>query len=150
MTNDEPVLRTGDSDKELEDLLGDRLTEFNNAATGVDEETDFSVRVTGADGETIGGLTGWTWGDLGHIELLWVHEDHRHAGWGTRLLQAAEAEARRRGCARMTVSSYSFQAPDFYARHGYRETGRLPGVPGGHEDVYFLKELSDQADGATG
>ncbi|WP_030622301.1 GNAT family N-acetyltransferase [Streptomyces sclerotialus] len=142
MTNDEPVLRTGDADKELEDLLDERLTEFNSAVTGVVEETEFSVRVTAADGETIGGLTGSTWGDLGSIELLWVHEDHRHAGWGARLLQAAEDEARRRGCARMTVSSYSFQAPDFYARQGYRETGRLPGIPGGHEDVYFLKELS--------
>ncbi|POX42690.1 GNAT family N-acetyltransferase [Streptomyces sp. Ru73] len=142
MTDKEPVLRTGGADNDLEELLGERLDAFNNAATGGAEETEFSVRVTDTDGGIIAGLTGWTWGDLGGIELLWVHEDHRQAGWGTRLLQAAEAEARRRGCARMAVSTYSFQAPAFYARHGYRETGRLPGLPGGHEDVHFLKELT--------
>ncbi|MFE9253818.1 GNAT family N-acetyltransferase [Streptomyces sp. NPDC006879] len=134
-------LRVAGADEALEHLLDRELTEFNDEVTGRRKRTEFSVRVTGPDGETIAGLTGWTWGGLGGIELLWVSEDHRRQGWGSRLLSAAQEEARRRGCDRMIVSTYSFQAPSFYPKHGFLETGRVPGVPGGHEDVYFIKRL---------
>ncbi len=74
--------------------------------------------------------------------MLWVREDQRHVGWGGRLMRAAETEAIRRGCTDMIVSTYSFQAPGFYPRLGYRERARIQGVPGGHEDVCFHKRLS--------
>lgn len=57
-------------------------------------------------------------------------------------MRAAETEAIRRGCTDMIVSTYSFQAPGFYPRLGYRERARIQGVPGGHEDVHFHKRLS--------
>ncbi len=62
-------------------------------------------------------------------------------------MRAAEQEAARRGCTDITVSTYTFQAPGFYPKLGYRERGRIEGVPGGHEDVYFHKRL---APGTTG
>ncbi|GAA4198450.1 hypothetical protein GCM10023074_27350 [Microbispora amethystogenes] len=40
------------------------------------------------------------------------------------------------------VSSFTFQAPGFCQRHGYVEAGRMPGIPGDHEDVYMLKRLT--------
>ncbi len=128
-------------DEQLSARLGRELTAFNVAATGADDEAALSVRVTDAAGELVGGLTGWTWGGGGGISLLWVREDRRHEGWGSRLIEAAEDEARRRGCTRMIVSSFTFQAPDFYRRHGYVETGRAEGFPGGHADVHFLKPV---------
>ncbi len=73
--------------------------------------------------------------------MLWVREDARMEGWGSKLLRAAEEEARRRGCDRLIVSSFTFQAPGFYERHGYQETGRTGGFPGGASDVHFLKQL---------
>ena len=36
---------------------------------------------------------------------------------------------------------HSFQAPGFYARFGYRECGRTPGYPHGHDDIHLLKLL---------
>ncbi|MGW0612122.1 hypothetical protein [Streptomyces sp. NPDC002788] len=41
----------------------------------------------------------------------------------------------------MIVSTHGFQAPGFYPRLGYRERGRVEGVPGGHEDACFHKRL---------
>ncbi|GGX61029.1 GNAT family N-acetyltransferase [Streptomyces fructofermentans] len=134
-------LRVGGQDEELSKRLDRELTEFNNRATGAGEPAEFSVRATDGRGDVAGGLTGWFWGTLCAVDMLWVREDQRHAGWGTKLMREAEAEARRRGCADMIVSSFTFQAPDFYRRLGYRETGRTDGIPGGHQDVHLHKAL---------
>ncbi|WP_280701947.1 GNAT family N-acetyltransferase [Kitasatospora sp. GP82] len=139
------TLTTGERDTELNDRLSEELTAFNTAATGAADYGTLSVKVTDESGELVGGLAAWTWGGLCGIELLWVREDSRKDGWGSKILRAAEAEALQRGCDRMTVSSFTFQAPGFYQRHGYAETGRTLGIPGGHEDVHLFKSLTDQA-----
>jgi len=82
-----------------------------------------------------------TWGGCGYVGLLWVRDDHRGHGLGARLLTAAEAEIRRRGCDRVAMSTHSFQAPDFYARFGYTECGRTPGYPHGHDEIHLVKYL---------
>lgn len=57
------ALSVGDRDPELAEVLDKGLDEHNFAATGTSEKDQgsFSVKVTGADGEIIGGLTAWTW-----------------------------------------------------------------------------------------
>ncbi|WP_217631024.1 GNAT family N-acetyltransferase [Modestobacter sp. DSM 44400] len=63
-------------------------------------------------------------------------------GWGGRLLAAAEHVARERGCRQIIVSSFTFQAPRFYERHGYVETGRVEDIPvEGMADVQLRKRL---------
>ncbi|MGR6317035.1 GNAT family N-acetyltransferase [Micromonospora soli] len=140
-------LHVGGADAELSARLERELTAFNNAATGADDETDLSVRVVDPDGELVAGLTGWTWGGRAGINMVWVRDDQRGAGWGERLLRAAEEEARRRGCTEISVASFSFQAPDFYRRHGYSDTGIRDGIPGGHVDHQFWKSLVDDPAG---
>ncbi|WP_308312684.1 GNAT family N-acetyltransferase [Streptomyces sp. ISL-11] len=149
MTTDDhisgPTLTTGERDAELNERLTEELVAFNTAATGASDRDMFSVKVADQAGELVGGLAAWTWGGLCGIELLWVREDSRKDGWGSRILRAAEEEAQRRGCDRVVVSSFSFQAPGFYQRHGYVETGRTPGIPGGHTDVHMFKSLIERA-----
>ncbi|WP_330295074.1 GNAT family N-acetyltransferase [Streptomyces sp. NBC_00503] len=137
-----PSLTVGGGDTELNDRLTEALIAFNSAATGAPDRGTFSIKVTDEAGGLVGGLTARTWGGLCDIDLLWVREESRKDGWGSRILLAAETEARRRGCDRLSVSSFTFQAPDFYRRHGYAETGRTPGVPGGHAVVHLFKSLT--------
>jgi ribosomal protein S18 acetylase RimI-like enzyme len=134
------TVRVGGEDDALEQRLDDELTAFNGRATGAGTPEDLTVRVDDA-GELVGGLTAWLWGRCCVIETLWVREDMRHAGWGSRLMRAAEAEAVRRGCTDLIVSTYTFQAPGFYRKLGFRETGRTPGIPGGHQDVQLHKAV---------
>ena len=76
------------------------------------------------------------------IGLTWVREESRRDGLGARLLEEFEAEARSRGCTHVFVTSFTFQAPAFYERHGYRELFRWEGLPTpGSADVHFRKEL---------
>jgi GNAT superfamily N-acetyltransferase len=142
------AVQVGEQDADLAARLTEELTAFNIAATGADDQRHLSVRVDDGAGQLVAGLAGWTWGGCGGINLVWVRADCRRQGWGARLLQAAEAEARARGCTRMVVSSMTFQAPGFYQRHGYVETGRTLGLPGGHADIHLLKALSDPPDTA--
>jgi GNAT superfamily N-acetyltransferase len=148
MAHDHPeatpaTLTTGDNDADLSKALSDGLDEFNFAATGTTaaDQTSLSVKVVDADGELIGGLTGWTWAGLFGISNLWIRESSRRDGWGAKILLAAEEEAKRRGCDRASVASFTFQAPAFYQRLGYVETGRTLGIPGGFEDVHMFKQL---------
>ncbi|MTK01554.1 GNAT family N-acetyltransferase [Micromonospora sp. CP22] len=139
--SEDAVLRVLGKDEELTNRLDAELTAFNQQATGAADEAELSVRVTDADGELVAGLTGWSWGTCAGINMVWVRADRRGRGWGGRLLAAAEREARRRGCTEISVASFSFQAPGFYRRHGYLDTGRREGIPGGHVDHQFWKSL---------
>jgi GNAT superfamily N-acetyltransferase len=145
MTHDPlgPRLIAGDHDPELAAVLDAGLDEYNFAATGTGkaDQGSFSVKVLDESGEVIGGLTAWYWAGLCGIGMLWVRAADRKDGWGSKILLAAEQEARRRGCDRVCVSSFTFQAPAFYQRHGYVETGRTLGIPGGAEDVHLFKRL---------
>ncbi|MEU8590686.1 GNAT family N-acetyltransferase [Streptomyces sp. NPDC048664] len=141
------TLSVGHHDKKLNRRLSKGLDEFNQRATGTTDadQGELSVKAVDDAGELIGGLSGSTWGGLLDIDMLWVREESRGDGWGSRLLLAAEEEARRRGCDRACLSSFTFQAPEFYRQHGYVETGRTPGIPGGAEDVHLYKSLAAEA-----
>ena len=93
--------------------------------------------------ELVAGLAATLWGRVMEVEFLWVCEDRQGCGTGTRLMEAAEGVARERGCERMATQTYSFQAPGFYAKQGYREVGRVPNWTSfGHDKVIFVKDLA--------
>lgn len=134
---------TGGADAALDERLSAELDRVNAAATaGTPAPQELTVRVTDDDGELAGGLSGWTWGVGAGIAMTWVREDQRGTGTGRALLEAFEAEARRRGCDHVFVTSFTFQAPGFYERHGYRELFRWEDLPTrGAADVHLRKDL---------
>ncbi|HYB85951.1 MAG TPA: GNAT family N-acetyltransferase [Streptosporangiaceae bacterium] len=140
---DEPVLVVGDADDGLRERLDAEISAFNVAATGQDDGRPLSIAVRGDDGDLCAGLSGWTWGRCGYIEFFWVRADRRRSGLGRRMLAAAEQEIRLRGCDQVALSTHSFQAPGFYARFGYRECGRTPAYPRGHEQIHLVKRLTE-------
>ena len=90
---------------------------------------------------TVGGLLARTWGECCEVQMLWVRDDLRGHGIGGRLLGMAEQEAARRGCTLAFLDTFSFQAPGFYERHGYREFHAITGFPRGITKHYFSKGL---------
>ena len=128
---------------DLDQRLSDELDLVNAAATpGVPAARELTVRVLDDDGDLAAGLSGWTWGVAAGIGMTWVREASRGAGLGGQLLAAFEAEARSRGCEHVFVTSFTFQAPGFYERHGYLELFRWDGVPTPDAaDVHLRKDL---------
>ena len=109
--------------------LRDALIAYNIATTGYDDARSLSCFLHVED-RLVAGIDGFTWGGYAHIEHLWVDESLRGHGLGHRLLEAAEAEARARGCATIALDSHEFQAPDFYRARGYTEIGADARHPG--------------------
>lgn len=135
--------QVGEADAELDQALSDELDMVNAQATqGTAPARELTVRINDEAGRLAAGMSGWTWGVAAGIGMTWVREDTRGAGLGTRLLAEFESEARGRGCTHVFVTSFTFQAPGFYERQGYREIFRWEGVPvPGASDVHFRKDL---------
>lgn len=135
-------LTTGSADPALDARLSDELDAHNFAAVGQSNLEELTVKVEDSAGELVAGLSGWTWGTCAGIGMVWVREGSRQDGWGARMIAAAEQTARERGCRQVLVSSFTFQAPDFYRRQGYVEFARSEGLPvEGAADVHFVKPL---------
>jgi GNAT superfamily N-acetyltransferase len=116
--------------------LADEITAFNFATTGIHDGREFGAAIHDDEGGLAAGVHGWTWGGTCWIERLWVSASHRRQGLGSRLLAAVQSEARDRGCTQLALTTHTFQAPDFYRRHGFEIVGEVPQYPAGH--AYFL------------
>lgn len=118
----------------------DGLVTFNRETAGFTRGSDLLVMAR-EEGRLAGGLVGRTGHGAAFVELLYVAEPFRGTGLGTRLLDAAEDEARRRGMRQIYLDTFTFQAPGFYMKRGYAEFGRLPDFPPGHDRVWLRKAL---------
>lgn len=121
--------------------LEDRLYEFNAAATGITDGEWLAIFVRDDDDRIVAGICGNVWGGCAEIHQFWVDEPRRKQGLGTRLLEAAEQEALRRGCRQMLLMTFSFQAPAFYAKHGFEVVAVLDDHPHGHKNMLLRKQL---------
>lgn len=139
--SDEPFVIEDEPAHEDVAFLEDAIYRFNVEATGLSDGRELAIFVRGPDGEIRAGLAGHTWGGCCEVKLLWLHASERRRGLGSRLLRAAEDEARRRGCARMLIGTHTFQAPGFYARHGYAREGEIGDYPLGHGQIFLAKTL---------
>src|SRR5258707_8783235 len=122
-------------------FLEDQIDEHNMLRTGRRDFRPLASFVRDDNGAIVAGLYGFTWAGWLEIKSLWVREDLRGRGHGRRLLAAAEAEARVRGCHRVWLDSYTFQAPTFYQQFGYEVFGQLPDYPAPHGRVFLTKTL---------
>jgi GNAT superfamily N-acetyltransferase len=97
-------------------------------------------------GRTLGGLIGRTSLGLLFVELVFLPPELRNRGTGTNMLRMAEEEAVRRGCRGAVLYTISFQAPAFYAQHGWREFGRIPCHPAGTSRIFMTKDFIGEAE----
>ena len=136
------VIDTEPSPDEVQ-YLEDRIYEFNSTATGIADGEWLAIFVRDDEGRIVAGICGNTWGGCLEIRQFWVEEARRRRGLGTSLLASAEREARRRGCRQILLSTFTFQAPAFYARHGFEVVAVVDDHPRGHENLLLRKRLGE-------
>ena len=128
------------AEKEIEYIRAS-LYDFNKKIVGDDDHTPLNIVEYDDNGNIIGGILGGTYWGWMYIDILWVQEDYRHNGIGSKLLTEAEKEAVRRGCHHVHLDTMSWQAPDFYKKHGYEVIGVLPDIPSGNQKYLLMKAL---------
>ena len=120
----------------------DRLVDSHNMErSGIQDARLISIMLRSPDGALFAGLHGYTWGGYCEVKSLWVAGERRGKGLGSLLLKSTEREAKRRGCGGVLLTTHSFQAPDFYRRHGYREVVSIADCPVGHAYILMAKTL---------
>jgi GNAT superfamily N-acetyltransferase len=136
------ITRVNPSPDELQ-FLEDRIYEFNSAQTRQVDGEYFALFIRNEQQEVLAGLSGWTWASACEIQTLWVHPDWRGQGYGRKLLESAELQVQSRGCKVILISSYSFQAPGFYEKCGYKLIWQLNDFPPGHQNCFFVKRFEE-------
>ena len=133
-------MNSNPSKKEI-DFVRESLLQFNNNSVGDDGHTPLNLVEYDASGNIIAGILGGPYWGWMYVDILWVHEDHRGKGLGSKLLSMAESEALSRGCHHVHLDTMSWQAPEFYKKHGYEVIGVLPDIPLGNKKYLLMKKL---------
>ena len=93
--------------------------------------------------EVVGGeLAGIGYWNGLEIKVLWVKEEYRGQGLGSRLLEYVEKVAREKGATVSMLDTFDFQAKEFYLKKQYTIIGELPNFPQGHTRIYLSKKLA--------
>lgn len=117
------------------------LVRFNREQAGPLQYTRVVLSVRDGKRQLMGGLILQSYWRESFIELLWLSARARRAGFGSRLIKEAERRARRRGSRLIHLNTYSFQAPRFYEKQGYRRFGGISGSPRGESRHFYVKRL---------
>jgi GNAT superfamily N-acetyltransferase len=118
------------------------LVRYNRSKAGPLNYSRDVISVRGSRGRVLGGLILQSYWRESYIELLWLPDRARAKGHGSELLQEAERRARRRGSRLIHLNTYSFQAPGFYKKQGYRLFGSISGSPRGATRYFYVKRLA--------
>ena len=135
------VVLTDAPDVVAQAVIGDELDRFNEAYTGVKHSTPLAMLIKNAQDVVIGGLLGHTSLGLFFVDLVFLPDDLRSSGLGSKILQQAETEAIRRGCCQALLYTIAFQAPGFYRRHGYEVFGEVQSGPPDQARIFMTKQL---------
>ena len=142
--SDEGVTFETRADPVLCKNLTDGLQAFNASHLPQEVEAQpLQIYAKTASGDLVGGIVAKTIWEWLEISVLWVEDSLRGHGLGSELLRRAETEAIQRGCRYARLSTWDFQALDFYQRHAYISYGRLDDYPEGHTVHYLRRDLGD-------
>ena len=141
MTEKYEIVRVEKIEDPVWEAVGMGLHQYNIQQAGPDQGLSLCFVLLAPDQQIVGGVIAEThWGWL-YINLMFVNEELRGQGYGHQLLILAEEEARRRGAKHAYLDTFSFQAPEFYQKHGYQVFGELQDFPPGQQRYYLRKDL---------
>lgn len=126
---------------EEEHLILQKLKAFNIATFGESDRRELTIPLYGDGGDIRGGLVGYTGRGWLYVSMLYIPEELRGQGLGSRVLGMAEEEARKRGCIGAYIDTMNSAALKLYLKLGYAEIGRLDALADGHVVTWLAKRF---------
>ena len=125
-----------DNDALMEGLITCYEREMNET-----KDKEFSVFLKNDLGEICGGIQAHYDAESVYVEVFRVDEILRKKGYGKKLLNAAELEAKENGCIFSTLDTWDFQAEGFYLKNGYERIGEIKKYWREHSRIFLRKAL---------
>ena len=127
-----------EEDKELRAKIKEKIKSFNNKVSKdhlLSREEGYvkhySIQVHDHE-EFVGGITTRLYWECMEVDDLFIEEKYRHHNVGTRLLKQVIDEAKKLKKSFVLLSTFSFQALEFYTRFGFYIIGEIKDYPKGH------------------
>jgi GNAT superfamily N-acetyltransferase len=117
------------------------MTPFELTVHDAPDVADARVVDQGLDDHNNANAVGRTWGACAELQQLWVRSELRRQGLGARLVRAFEQRAAQRGCVRVYLTTFTFQAPRLYASLGYEMHHTIEGFGPGIAKHLMVHEL---------
>ena len=134
-------LKLENTESERTHELANLIRAYNRANREPSKSELLNIYLEDEQGNLVAGMVAETFGNWLEIEYLYVSDDLRGQGIGSKILGMAENESSNRGCKYSFVDTFNFQAPKFYKKHGYKEVFALKKYPYTGERYYYTKEL---------
>jgi ribosomal protein S18 acetylase RimI-like enzyme len=128
-------------DQKDQKYLDDKLNGLNGKRIKGYVFKSFLYKITDDSGLMIAGIDCILGGGWLEIISLWVSEHNRKKKIGESLLFEAEKTAKEQACHSSYLYTYSFQAPVFYEKNGYKIFGILENYYRDHSKFYMKKRL---------
>ena len=100
-----------------------------------------TITIKDSQEKIVGGLIGDVFLGCLDIRILWIKDEYRGQGYGSKLMQLAEDNARKMGCTVIRLDTFNTQAPEFYKKLGYEQFGTFEYFPDGPATNYFRKNI---------
>ena len=114
--------------------------EFDKYARKNDVKCDYTsfVFLAEEEGKLLGALTGHSYYKEIHIEDLIVYEENRNKHIGSKLVKAVEEHFKDSEFENINLTTYGFQAPEFYKKCGFEVEFIRKSKDNSKLDKYFL------------
>ncbi|MFX1518022.1 MAG: GNAT family N-acetyltransferase [Promethearchaeota archaeon] len=124
----------------VEKGLEDYKKQFPNGELDI-PTPDISLVLKNNRGIIVGGVITSMLTGVMHLEVLWIDETYRGRGYGRYLVSQAENIAKKKGYPASQTWTFSFQAPEFYQRIGYKLVGTFDGYTDGITEYILRKKF---------
>ena len=104
---------------EIYKLIGDEFNKYATKNEVICNYTPFNF-VAKEDNKIIGVVTGHSYYKEVHISDLMILEQYRNKHIGSELMKTVEEYYKNKGFENMNVTTYQFQAPEFYKKCGFK------------------------------
>ena len=113
------IVRKTEAEEKVGDFIGEAFEEYATSKNVELNYEDYWFVAENDEGEIIGSITGRAYYNEVHIGDLVIDKNYRGQDIGTQLVAAVEEEYRKKGFEKITLTTFGFQAPEFYKKLGY-------------------------------
>lgn len=95
-----------------------------------------------ADGKLIAGLIAYmSVYKIMYVDTVFVNERYRRRGYGKKLIQEMERQAKELGVNTIRLDTFNWQGAEFYKVLGYEAAGHYANEEDGFEETFFVKRI---------